>query len=292
MRVSDSMMSELVQRGLEQNRQSYFEAQQVASTGVRVAKPSDDPVAAGLSRGTRSRERRYDTVAKLSAEGIERLQAVDDTLGQVGGVLSRARELAVLGSNDHLSASDRNDLATEVGALRQQLLSLANTKVGDEHVFGGLAVDAPPFDATGAFVGETTLREIEVGPGARVPVQVSGADVFGATGTDAFATLDTLAAALSADDRDAVHATLDELDATVAQAASGRTAAGLGQQRLAQAKAAAERLRQQAVERHAALTEADPFEAFSDLVKTENALREAVSIAARMPPPSLLEMGG
>ena len=292
MRVSDSMMHELATRGVANNRESLFEAQRVASSGMRVEKPSDDPVAASLARGTKSRERRSDAVAMISGVAVVRLLAVDDTLGNVGDIMSRARELAVQGANDHVSANDRTAMATEIAALRAELLNLGNTKIEGEYVFSGLSVDRAPFDATGAYLGETQLKEIEVGPGLRLATQVSAADIFGASGgTNPFTALDDLEAALRADDGDAIHASIGGLSASVDQIANGRASAGGQQQALMQAAAAAERVLDAAIGRRPDLLEADPVESFTDLVKAEGALREALAIAARMPPPSLAEMG-
>ncbi|GAB5542213.1 MAG: flagellar hook-associated protein FlgL [Sandaracinaceae bacterium] len=293
MRVSDSMMHELATRGVTGNREALFDKQRIASSGLRVEKPSDDPVAAGLARGTKSRERRSQAIEKISGEAIDRLQAVDDTLGGIGDILSRARELAVQGANDHVSLNDRAAMATEVSALRAELLNLSNTKIEGEYVFSGLSVDRTPFDPTGAYLGETQLKEIEVGPGLRLPTQVSAAAIFGVTGgTNPFTALDDLEAALNANDGDAIHASIGGLATSVDQVANGRANAGAHQQALQQAQAAAARVRDEAIRRRATLTEADPVEAFTDLVKAESALQQALAIAARMPPPSLVEMGG
>jgi len=293
-RVSDSMIHELSVRGLRARKADHFEAQQVASTGVRVQKPSDDPIAAARARGTRSAERRQDAIAQMSGEAIDSLHGVSDTLGHAADVASRVRELAVLGANDHLSADDRAGMAEEVSALRGELLALANTRVDGEHVFGGLAHDTPPFDAMGAYLGDTRVKEIEIGPGLRVPTQVPGDAIFGADagGVPAFATFDALEAALRGDDPDAAHALLDDLDAVVSQIALGQARVGGRQQALQQAQRAAERTRDDAIGRRAELVEASPVEAFTELVRAENALREAISVASRLPGPSLVGSGG
>jgi len=293
-RVSDSMIHDLAVRGVLGRKADHFEAQQVASTGVRVQKPSDDPIAAARARGTRSVERRQDAVARMSGEAIDSLHAVGDTLTHAGDIASRVRELAVLGANDHLSAEDRAGMAEEVSALRSELLSLANTRVDGEHVFGGLALDRPPFDAMGAYVGDPRSKEIEVGPGLRIPTQVPGDEIFGAAagGVPAFATFDALEAALRANDPDATHALLDDLDTVVSQIALGQARVGGRQQALQQAQIAAERTRDDAIQRRADLVEASPVEAFTELVRAENALREAISVASRLPGPSLVGSGG
>lgn len=293
MRVSDSMLHNLVTRGLAGRQADYYEAQETASSGLRVAKPSDDPVAAGRARSTRSEERRQESLSKMAGNAIDRLQAVSETITHAGDVVSRARELAVLGANDHLSMNDRAALAVEVSSLRSELLSLSNSRVEGEYVFGGLALDRPPFDGAGTFSGETTLKEIEIGPGLKVATQVAGDEVFGtaAGSVSAFETLDALEAALVANDSTGVHDLLDDIETSIDQIAQGQTTIGARQSALQQAKSAANRVRDEAIRRRAKLTEASPVDAFTELMRAEGALREALSIASRMPPPSMVGGG-
>jgi flagellar hook-associated protein 3 FlgL len=294
MRVSDTMLSELNLASIQGGRERFAEAQEVASTGRRVNRPSDDPVATGFARVQAARERRAAVMEKLTERAVANLDTVDNALGQVNDVLSRARELAIQGANDHYNASDRVNLADEIRSLRTQLLSLSNTQLDGEYVFSGLATRTAPFDDAGTYVGDGNLRQLELAPGQRLTVQLDGAEVFGAGpgGTNAFTTLDAIATALEADDHQGVHAMLADLSTVIEQSANARSKAGTRQEALLQAQAAAVRIRQDAQTTRASLVEANPFEAFSDLVKAENALRQAVSVAARIQPPSLLEQGG
>ena len=57
-----------------------------------------------------------------------RLQGEDTTLKSASDLLVRAKEIAVQGANDTLNPADRKSLGTELQALRDQLLSLANTR--------------------------------------------------------------------------------------------------------------------------------------------------------------------
>lgn len=293
MRVSDAMFNRSVAQNIDLRRTETVEAQQAASTGVKVAEPSDDPVAAARARGLRSQEERAQTVVELSDEGASDLLALDSVLNDVGGVLSRVKELSVLGASDGVSTNERATLAGEVADLRQQLLALANAKIQGRYALGGLAHGAPPFDASGAFVGSTEVMEIDVGPGVRLPIQLAGASVFSGGGVDTFGTLTALENALNANDRDGVRALLDDLDGSIGQVADQRGLVGNRVQSLRMASAAAARVRDDAMGRHATLVEGDPFETFSDLVRAENALRQALAMAARMQQmPSLLDASG
>jgi flagellar hook-associated protein 3 FlgL len=291
MRVSDSMISELVRRGIDESRTKVYENQQASSTGLRVEKPSDDPVAAAAARSDSASMRRSEVVAKTADSSITELQSVDGALAQMVEVLTRTQEIAVAGANDTYTAEERTAMATEVRELRAQLLALSNTKVNGSYVFGGLAAGQPPFDATGTFVGSTTLRQLDIGQGVRVTTQVSGATALGVgTGAETFATLDSLITALEANDATGVFNTLTDVGTAVDNMAQARTSAGAAQSSLEMARAAAERAQDYSNARRAEHVEVDPFDAFSDLVRAENALRRAMALANRMPQ-TLLEGG-
>jgi len=76
----------------------------------------------------------------------------------------------------------KNALATEIEALRGRVLNVANSKNGDEYLFGGTRQNAPPFDpATAASaVTPTTKRFVQIEPGAN-------AVAFGTTAETIFA---------------------------------------------------------------------------------------------------------
>lgn len=291
MRVSDSMLGELNLTSIDRARADLAEAQRTAQTGVEVEKPSDDPVKAALARSSRSLVKRTETLERLSADARSGLEAVDQTLAAVNNAVTRARELAVQGANDSVSAADRANLATEVRSLRSQLLDLANTQVNGEFIFGGLETGVAPYDALGAYQGSSAVRQLEVGVGLRVDTQVPGDQVFGSAGTgvNAFDTLEALAVALEADDATAVSLQIDQVAAVGDQIANAQARVGGQMDAVSQAGAIAARTKDNAVARTSRLTEADTYEAFSELVRAEAALERAISVAARIPPSGLLD---
>ena len=74
------------------------------------------------------------------------ITSADSTLSSVNTALTRLKELAVQAASDATSDSSRAALAEEVGQLRDQLLSLANTKVGNSYLFSGFRTDTAAFD--------------------------------------------------------------------------------------------------------------------------------------------------
>ena len=64
-------------------------------------------------------------------------------MGEVTDLLKRVQEITVGMSNDSYSATDRAAAADEVDAIREDLIRLANTEIGDRYSVSGSSYDAP-----------------------------------------------------------------------------------------------------------------------------------------------------
>ena len=179
--------------------------QEELASGKRLLTPADDPVATAQIQSIRSELSRIETMQSNISRASSELAMVEDSVASVEGLLMRARELAVRGANDSLSLQDREIIATEVDALREQLIATANTQSTDgDYIYAGYAVSAAPYtDATvnATYTGDTGVRAINIAPGLTVNTRFAGEAVFGqgsaATGQlNAFEALAVLSAGL------------------------------------------------------------------------------------------------
>jgi len=290
MRVSDGMLHDMAQRGIERAREKAASASATASSGLRVQKPSDDPVAHALARRETARESTARSSERTAEHGLSLTAGAEGALAGVTDALGRARELGVQLANGTFTAEDRAAAAYEVRELRHAIAGLANTEVEGVHVFAGYRDAAPPFDqVTGAYSGDGAVRKLEVAPYLRFPVGVSGATTFGAgTGTDVFATLDAMATALDTNDVAGVRASLDGLDASATQVLDARAELGSQMRGFEGARSAAQIAQDRGAATRAQLTEVDPYRAFLQLANAERALEASVAVAARLPFAGLL----
>ena len=289
MRVSDTMLFQQSRRRLEAARTAAAEAQGRAASGLRVAAPSDDPLAASLARRESARIARADAGLRTVDAGKMALEAADSALDHVGTLLARAREVAVQSANATVGAEERRGAAREIEPLRQQVIALGNIEAGGRYVFGGYLDGAPPFDAAGVYSGDGAVRDLEVAPGVRLASGVSATKTFGiGAGTDVLAVLETLRVALDANDVPTVASSLDALAASTSQIAEARADLGASMNAFDVAQAAAGRSRDRAVADRQRLVEVDPFDAYSDLARAERALEAAVQVATQLPLPGLV----
>jgi flagellar hook-associated protein 3 FlgL len=179
--------------------------QEELASGKRLLTPADDPVATAQIQSIRSELSRIETMQSNISRASSELAMVEDSVASVEGLLMRARELAVRGANDSLSLQDREIIATEVDALREQLIATANTQSSDgDYIYAGYAVSAAPYtDATvnATYAGDTGVRAINIASGLTVSTRFAGEAVFGqgsaATGQlNAFEALAVLSAGL------------------------------------------------------------------------------------------------
>ena len=173
------------------------------SSGLRVAKLSDDPVAAAANVGLSSSLAGLDSFVQTASGEASRLQVTDSTLGEVVSQLTSAISVATEAANGTLNASNLAALALKASALRESVVSLGNTSYGGSYLFSGSQGQSKPFavDTSGAvatttYSGDQVASSITMPGGQAVTVGVPGSTIFTAAGSSALGALDQLVADL------------------------------------------------------------------------------------------------
>jgi flagellar hook-associated protein 3 FlgL len=250
---------------------------------LRVANPSDDPIAAAeLARVQASLDSvsaHRSTIALVHGDA----ELAESTLAQATELMARAKELAMQGANDSMNAADRKNLATEVRDLRTQMLQLANTRGSSGYLFSGSKTDTAAFDANGLFQGDDASHTVDIGGTSPTAVNTSGARAFTAAGgRDVFADLASLASALDNDNRSGAAAMLDAIDASQKQIGDERAQAGFIINKLDTSDGILNDLNGSLDKRKSAVAEADPFEAYSRMTTLGQSLERAVAVSRQV----------
>jgi flagellar hook-associated protein 3 FlgL len=283
MRVADSTRYDAVKVGIQTAEMQQLRASQQASSGLRVNAPSDDPVAAAQALRNNAASSRVDSYRDTIRTVHGDAELAESTLSQATDLIARANEIALQGASGNLNASERSDLATEAGQLRQTMLSLANQKGSEGYLFGGSKTDTPPFDSTGTFVADDTDRQVEIAPNVVTTVSTSGSKAFTATGgIDILATLDSLTTALSNNDIPGIQASVTNLDTSSRQLINARVDAGLKVARLDSADSAHQDTQTVLATQLQNLVGIDPTTAYSRFVQAGQAVDQAISVGKRM----------
>jgi flagellar hook-associated protein 3 FlgL len=214
-RVTNNMRQTQVLRDLQAGLSNLAEAQQQVASGKRFTRPSEDPVAASrVMRADRSlrgitQYRRNSTAVRV------RVDSEEATLNQLTDLLSRAKELGVSQGSDTANADSRNETAAELDRIIEQVISLGNTKVGNEYLFGGGQTAVPPFQPDGTYLGDDGVRQAEIAQGYVIDTNHTGRQLLQTSGV--ISSLTAIRDALRAGTGAGVTATIGGIDSAFDQ---------------------------------------------------------------------------
>jgi len=169
------------------------------SSGKEVQYPSDDAVIATRASNISSRLRELEQFKRNVDHVNNFVQSYDTTLQELSNVYHRIRELMVRGANGTNTVDERNSIAAELKALKEHLIEIANTRVGDEYIFGGARSELRPVDENGNIQTpiEANIRRRINALGYAITYGVTVYDVFTLeNGKTVFSTIDDAISAL------------------------------------------------------------------------------------------------
>jgi flagellar hook-associated protein 3 FlgL len=183
MRISSNQMHQQAINAMLEQQAELSKVQQQVATGQKIDKPSEDPVAASKIVKLRDVLKLTDQYQSNINNARARLSLEEGTLGKIGDVYHRLRELAITANNAGQTSESRSFIAEEVDQLLDELVGLANsTDSNGEFLFSGSKGKFKPFAKNnhGGFDyhGDDTQQFIQIGPRRQIPVNDSGTDVF------------------------------------------------------------------------------------------------------------------
>jgi len=217
---STSAFYERSTQGLSALRQRAEAMQQQLGSGEKLARSSDDPVAASRLRALV----RSDRLATFDTANANRatadLSLADSALSSFADTVMRVQELATQAANGTLNAGQRAAIGTEIAQIHANLVGLANSRDSSGHaLFGGeTAGQAYTLDGLGnaVYAGTSTAGELPLGEGQSVARGLTGPEFlnFSVNGnpTDLMAVVKTLGEALQGAAVDPAQAARDALD--------------------------------------------------------------------------------
>lgn len=227
MRITGNRIMDMAASNTARNQETVAARANEVSSGLRVAKPSDDPSAWSAAERAKLRKSLAEGSGKAVQVGREQLVETDAALATIGDVVSQARSLAVQGANATYNATDRAEIGAQVRALYTAALAAANRQSANgEYLLAGSASLAAPFDAAGTYVGDGNGRQIPAGEGVLQMSTLPGSYLTASRGVDVLPLLARVATALDTNDLAALRTGLGELETAVTQVASARTVTG------------------------------------------------------------------
>ncbi|MDZ4102192.1 MAG: flagellin [Hydrogenophaga sp.] len=156
--INTNVMSMTAQRNLSQSAGALATSMQRLSSGLRVNSAKDDAAGLAISERMNAQVRGLNVAARNANDGISLAQTAEGSLGKVGDMLQRMRELAVQSANATNSSSDREALQAEVSQLRSEI---------------GRVADTTSFNGRKLLDGSFTAQSFQVGSNANETITVA-----------------------------------------------------------------------------------------------------------------------
>ena len=283
MRITAGHIIELAAENTSRAQSKVAEATQVASSGLRVSVPSDDPVAWAAAQRAKVREALGQGRATTLSTSRDLVEQTDSALADIQSIISQARVLAVEGASDSNTAATRADLGAAASSLFQAALAAANSQSSNgEYLLAGDQTQAAPFDAAGVYHGDAVARTVNISEQGSHAIGVPGSALTAANGVDVLPELGKLATALSTNNLVGIQAALGTLQTATTQVSSARGQTGAALSALNDAETSRQDLETHLGGVVSDLVEADTVTAASTLAQATQTLDAAQTVTAHV----------
>ncbi len=192
-RVPNMLSSQLLLSSLSRTNVDLLTIQQQMSSGKRVTRYSDDPIAAGAIGVLRQRLTQGSQVLQNLSLAQNTLDFADSSLGDATDLVQEAKSIASGQIGVTSTTATRSTQAVVIDGMLNSLYQLANRQTNGLYIFGGsTATSAPVVEMHGGYryVGRGNGLIAQLGSASDVPITIGGDNAIGASSARLKGTVD------------------------------------------------------------------------------------------------------
>ncbi|MBL6991167.1 MAG: flagellar hook-associated protein FlgL [Bacteriovoracaceae bacterium] len=177
-RVSENSSTNSVAFALNKAKSKLEDLQLKGSTLKSMSRPSDNPLANVKALEISSRMEDNKQYLKNVNFAVLQLETTEKTIEQITNLLVKAKDVAIAQSSDFYNEDARTSVSHEIDQVYNQILALANKRIGQRHIFAGNATLKRPFGPGGEYFGDEGKQRLEVAKDFLIPINLNGKEVF------------------------------------------------------------------------------------------------------------------
>jgi flagellar hook-associated protein 3 FlgL len=186
MKISTALSFQRSLNTMQETSAQVAKTREQLATGKEIVRPSDDTMKVSTIENLDRAIAKEDTYQALMGQLKDRYQLEETALTNGSDILVRVKELALQGANATLSAKDREIIAVEVQGLRDEMLSIANTRdATGNSIFAGGNTEVTAFqtqnDGSVLYQGDARQTLVNVSDERQLGKNRNGLDVFSST---------------------------------------------------------------------------------------------------------------
>lgn len=173
-------------RNIQGNMSDLDKLNQQLASGKQFQRPSDAPIKVTNSMQFSSMLEDNNQYQRNIEQARNWISFSENALADMNDVLQTTRELALQAANSTNNEEDVDKIALVVKELRNELVSIANSKLGDNYIFSGQATNKKPivFDDTQAlgdkvsYQGDFNKISRGINPSIEMDININGQYAF------------------------------------------------------------------------------------------------------------------
>jgi flagellar hook-associated protein 3 FlgL len=186
MRVTSNMSADNSIYNIQQVQAKLNRLNELTASGQSINRPSDDPINSRLLLDIGDKLRSGDQYLSNIKKSSTWQQFSNTALTGMSDIMTLAKKQIAAISSGSSDPVARQNAVSQLQALKQQMVDMGNTQLGDQYIFGGAKNSTPPFSGTAPYyTGDETPLNVEIGNGTKMQMNISGNQIL--TGSTAAA---------------------------------------------------------------------------------------------------------
>jgi flagellar hook-associated protein 3 FlgL len=292
MRVTFSSAYGKLNHNISQAKEDIDRLNTMASSGSRILKQADDPLAWSQAIDFRQTIRQIDAYKRNIDFAVGWSQSTDNALNQMTNLVEQAKQQATQAIS--VPSSEKRQAQTQaLDQIVQQAVNLANTQYGGRYLFSGQQFTTAPFTMTkdpisgevqsiSTYQGDTQDLDVRVGNGALQTVNLNGQEVFANAGTDVLQQLLNLKNAVRDGDTASIQQQETALDNSYQNLQRQSAIVGTRLDSLDERKSLLDSIKIQDQSQLSDLTGADIVEVITQLQQKQTVFQAALQVTSRL----------
>jgi flagellar hook-associated protein 3 FlgL len=284
--------------GLNQIQQTLQTAQTQLTTGLQVNNVSDAPSEiADIWQLNSELDQTQQTETNLDQVSTE-VNTAQSALQTAVTLVEQAETYGAQGATDTPNATTRQDLASQLGSILDQLVSTANTTVQGRYIFAGDTDQTAPYtiDLTqnppvSAYQGSASTREIQGADGTAFPVALTAQQIFDSSDaqSNVFTSITDLMQGLQNNDDTEINSSLSDVQSADTYLNQQLAFYGTVQDRVTGAQTFGQNYTLQLQTQLSGIQDANEAASISNMTQAQTQLQAALQSEAQLPKTTLFD---
>ncbi len=144
MRITNRMMTNSMLSNINGNKNRLSSLEEQYSTGLKIQKPSDDPIVAVRALKLRTNLAELNQYYEKNIPDAKAwMDITEGAMKNVSEIISQMNTYCVQGANGPLTVKDRNAIAENLKEMKDQIYQEGNANYAGRYVFTGFKTDEP-----------------------------------------------------------------------------------------------------------------------------------------------------